>query len=310
MLPATMARPQASDPIRENEPHTPPMGSVPELVLYCAGEGTAEGEAQVMGNFPPQWLPPGSPADGVPPAPAGTIFVVGPEGGFAVPPRRYALLFGRERDDVHVAVGVSDPVVSRKHGVFACIGEGGEWWLRNTGRLPIELPGGVLVLTDHQRRMRPGYTPLVISSSPGRSHLLEVRVVGHDDKRPHADTGAPTADPTSVYELSPQERLVLTSLAMRYLEGDDQDPQPLTWQRTAQIAGRSPHSTKLWTKSNVEHTVEAVRRRLREVHGVAGLTRGEVGQPVGTMLNRNLIRELIRTTTLAPQDLALLGEPD
>jgi hypothetical protein len=284
----------------------------PQPALYCVPvKKLLRGKVQVMvRDFPPQWIPPGSPADRVPPAPPGTIFAVGPEGGFAAPPRRYTLLFGRERENVHVPVGVSDPVVSRTHGVFACVGEGGEWWLRNTGRLPIELPGGALVLTDHQRRMQPGYTPLVISSSPRRSHLLEVRVVGYDGPQPHTVTSASTADPTTVYELSPPERLVLTALAMRYLEGDDQHPQPLTWKRTAQIARQSPHSTKCWTKPNVEHTVEAVRGRLRTRHGVAGLTRGEVGENVGTTLNGNLIRELIRTATLTPQDLALLGERD
>jgi hypothetical protein len=261
-------------------------------------------------DFLPQWVPPGSPADEVPPAPPGTIFVVGPEGGYAAPPRRYTLMFGREREKVHVPVGVSDPIVSRTQGVFTCVDDGGEWWLRNAGRLPIELPDGAFMLTGHQRRVKPGYTPLVVRSSPRRSHLLEVRVVGYDGPQPHAATGAKTADPTTVYKLDPQERLVLTALAMRYLEGDDQHPQPLTWKRTARIARHSPHSTRQWTRPMVEHTVEAVRRCLSTRYGVAGLTLEEVGENVGATLNSNLIRELIRTATLTPQDLALLGERD
>jgi hypothetical protein len=37
---------------------------------------------------------------------------------------------------------------------------------------------------------------------------------------------------------------------------------------------------------------------------VAGLTRDEVGEPVGNALNHNLITELLLTTTLVPPDLA------
>ncbi|MFF3573845.1 hypothetical protein ACFYXQ_39445 [Nocardia jiangxiensis] len=46
-----------------------------------------------------------------------------------------------------------------------------------------------------------------------------------------------------------------------------------------------------------------VRNRLSRA-GVAGLTRAEVGEPVGNALNHNLIQELLQTTTLAPFDLA------
>lgn len=79
----------------------------------------------------PRTVPPG----GVPPAPPGAIIVMGAEGGaeggIAVPAARpFTLLFGRERDDVHVPVGVNDPAVSRKAGVFTCTGQGGERWLR------------------------------------------------------------------------------------------------------------------------------------------------------------------------------------
>lgn len=257
-------------------------------------------------SFPPQVVPPGR----EPPAPPGAIIVMGAEGGFAVPARRFTLLFGRERDDVHVPVGVTDPAVSRQHGVFTCAGEGGEWWLRNTGRLPIELRGGALMLTGHERRMAPGHTPLVIASSTHRSHLLDVRVVGYEGPQPREATDATTADPQTVYELSPQERLVLTALALRYLQGHDRSPLPLTWAQTAQIANRSPYSTKRWNEKRAERIVGVVRDRLRERHGVPELTCEEVGQPVGTSLTQNLIGELLRTTTLAPQDLVLLGELD
>jgi hypothetical protein len=42
---------------------------------------------------------------------------------------------------------------------------------------------------------------------------------------------------------------------------------------------------------------------------VPGLTREEVGEPVGNALNDNLIRELVLSTTLVPPDLALLDDP-
>jgi hypothetical protein len=261
------------------------------------------------GSFPPQMLPPGSPAAEVPSAPPGTIFVLGPEGGYAVPPRRYTLLFGRDREDVHVPVGVDDPAVSRRHGVFACTGPDGDWWLRNTGKLPIELPDGTLMLTGHMRIMEPGYTPLVINCSKQRSHLVEVRLIDEADRRPRSTAKAKTVNPETVYELSPQERLVLTALAKCYLEGYERYPQPMTWQETARLVNASPHSTKAWTHKSVANTVEDVRDRLRR-DGVRGLLRDEVGVNVGATLSTNLIRELLKTATLTAQDLELLGERD
>jgi hypothetical protein len=38
--------------------------------------------------------------------------------------------------------------------------------------------------------------------------------------------------------------------------------------------------------------------------------RDEVGEPVGSTLSLNLIRELLKTATLSAQDLALLIEVD
>lgn len=260
-------------------------------------------------GFPPQVLPPGSPAGNAPPAPPGTIFVHGPEGGYAVPPRRYTLLFGRDREDVHVPVGVEDPTVSRRHGVFTCTGPDGDWWLRNTGKLPIELPDGALMLTGHTRAIEPGYTPLVINCSKRRSHLVEVRLIDEADRRPRSTAKAETTDPETVYELSPQERLVLTALAKSYLEGHERYPQPVTWKDTARLVNASPHATKTWTQKSVANTAEDVRDRLRH-RGVRGLLRDEVGTNVGATLSANLIRELLKTATLSAQDLELLGDRD
>lgn len=257
-------------------------------------------------GFPPQVVPLGS----EPPAPPGTIVVMGAESGFAVPARRFTLLFGRDRDDVHVPVGVNDPAVSRKHGVLTCTGEGGQWWLRNTGRLPIELPGGALMLTGHERRMEPGHTPLVISSSAYSSYLLDVHVVGYGEQQPPGTTTATTADPRTVYELTPSERLVITALAVRYLRGHDRNPIPLSWKQAERIVNQCPHTTRDWTEKTVANAVGAVRQRLHGRHGVPGLTSEEVGEPVGTTLTHNLIVELLRTTTLTPQDLTSLTDPD
>jgi hypothetical protein len=261
-------------------------------------------------QFPPQIVPPGSPAGNVPPsAPRGTIFVLGPAGGYAVPPRKYTLLFGRDREDVHIPVGIDDPAVSRRHGVFACDGPGGDWWLRNTGKLPIELPDGTLVLTGHARVIEPGYTPLVISSSKQRSHLMEVRLTGQAGRPPRAAPKAKTEPPEVIYELSPNERLVLTALAQRYLAGHESYPLPMTWEETARLVNASPYAAKTWNHRTVANTVEDVRERLRR-RGVRGLMREEVGEPVGATLSVNLIRELLKTATLSAEDLELLAQLD
>jgi hypothetical protein len=260
-------------------------------------------------DFPAQMLPAGTRSliDEVPPAPPGTIFVLGQDGGYAVPPRAYTLLFGRDRDEVHVAVGTDDPYVSRKQGVFTCVGR--EWWLRNTGTLPIELPGSML-LTGHERRMDVGFTPLVISSSKRQSHLVEVQVTDRGGRSYSGDTKAPTERPRDVYELNIQQRMVLTALAQRYL-AQDPYPQPMAWQQVADSLNCAPGNSRVWTARAVEAKVGEVRRLLSRVKRVPGLTREEVGEPIGNMLNHNLIMELLRTTTLLPQDLCLLGvEPD
>jgi hypothetical protein len=203
-----------------------------------------------------------------------------------------------------VAVGTDDTCVSRKHGTLTC--DGKNWWLRNTGDLPIELPDGEMLLgdkgprdNDHMRLMKPGYTPLIISSSRRRSHLVEVLIVASGAASGGHDTAAPTKPPTDIYELSPVERLVLTALAQRYLRHEPY-PQPVTYQQVADDLNHG--GDKAWTDRAVEQRVSATRKKL----GIAGTSRDEVGEPIGTMLNHNLIQELLKTTTLMPQDLRLL----
>ena len=64
-----------------------------------------------------------------------------------------------------------------------------------------------------------------------------------------------------------------------------------------------------WTHKRVEHLIVAVRARLSK-GGVRGLTREEVGEPVGNALNHNLIRELMESTSIVPPDLDLISLPD
>jgi hypothetical protein len=244
-------------------------------------------------------------ASGVPPAPPGTIFALAAAGGFAVPPRKFTLHFGRGEDDVHVPIGVNDPYVSRQHGVLVCDGQ--EWWIRNKGKLPIQLPGEALLLSGHELLIEPGYTPLFIGSAKRRSHLLEIHVVGSRttdaDGEQHSRTKAP-----DVYDLSLVERLVLTALAQRYLR-QERYPQPVSWNQVADDLNRLPGGRK-WTPKIAAHIVGAVRERLAEADDpIPGIRREDgVGEPVGNTLNHNLIQEFLRTTTLMPSDLHLLGE--
>jgi hypothetical protein len=83
-----------------------------------------------------------------------------------------------------------------------------------------------------------------------------------------------------------------------------EEAEPLTWRQTAaQLA--DVHPGEGWTDKRVEHLVNAVRLRLSR-DGVPGLTREEVGQPVGNALNDHLIRALLTSTSLVPMDLAVI----
>lgn len=260
-------------------------------------------------DFGPQVLPASTPrlSDGVPSAPPGSLFVLAAEGGFAVPPRRFELLFGRGRGEVHVAVGTHDPYVSRLHGVLAC--DGREWWLRNEGRLPIYLPGDVMVLAGHGLPLEPGYTPMFINTPSNRSYLVEVHVVGAPDRTGDEEPMLPTREP-DVYELSEDERLVLVVLAQRYLR-QERHPQPVSWKQVAEDLNRvCGAQDRSWTPKMAARVVGTVRERLAGGRSpVPGLLREDgVGEPVGNALNHHLIRALLRNTTLMPAHLRLLED--
>ncbi|MGH3655585.1 MAG: hypothetical protein ACRDUA_02905 [Micromonosporaceae bacterium] len=243
---------------------------------------------------------------GVPPSPPGTIYVLASSGGIAAPPRRdFALLFGRGHPDVHVSLGAGDPHVSRCQGRLIC--DGAEWWIRNEGRLPIRMPRSALLLSGQESPLPKGYSPLFIRSSPRREHLLEVRIVGAGSS---TDLGSGAEDATvapRTWELSAQERLVLTALGQRYLR-QERYPQPQAWKAVADELNDLAGATE-WNGHRAANIVLAVRERLSAA-GVRGLTRDEVGEPVGNTLNHNLIHELLESTTLTPRDLDQLSDHD
>jgi hypothetical protein len=262
--------------------------------------------------FIPQVLPASMPslADGAPEAPAGTIFVKAAQGGFAVPPRRFTLHFGRAALDVEVPIGAGDRYVSRLHGVFTC--DGTHWWLRNEGRLPIQMLGKEPLLRGHEILMTAGYSPLTIETPHRRSYWIEVHVVGFPSAAGDTDSQASTISTAScrVYDLSATERLVITALAQRYLR-QERYPQPVSWKQVADDVSRADPQ-RIWKAKTAERIVEGVRKRLskgrRPIPGL--LCEDGIGQPVGNTLNHNLIQALLKTVTLLPQDLHLLGEQE
>lgn len=245
-------------------------------------------------------------AAGVPPSPPGTLYVLGSAGGVAATPRRnFAVLFGRGYPDVHVSVGDGDEHVSRCHGRLIC--DGSQWWIRNEGRLPIRMPRATLLLSEQEAPLPGGYSPLFIRSRPRREHLVEVRIVG---SRSPADRGVGSLEETvapRLWTLSDQERLVLTALAQRYLR-QEVYPQPHAWRQVSDELNELAGAPE-WNPHRAANVVGAVRERLSAA-GVKGLTREEVGEPVGNTLNHNLIHELLETTTLTPPDLRQLNHPD
>jgi hypothetical protein len=209
-------------------------------------------------------------------------------------PRR-TVVFGRNPDEVHLLVGDDDPRVSRRQGVIGY--RDGRWWVSNVGRPPIRVADRLLFTDEEPVPLPPCFTPLVVHGSPGREHLLEVHVSGENcGHRPGPDQPTRTESP---WPLSPDERIALIVLGQRYLY-QEPHPQPLTWQATAdQLAELQPE--RRWSPRRVEHLVLAVRQRL-SAGGVPGLTRDEVGEPVGNTLNHNLIVELMRSSGLRPAD--------
>ncbi|MGH3983699.1 MAG: FHA domain-containing protein [Pseudonocardiaceae bacterium] len=245
----------------------------------------------------------GSLAGGVADGPPRTIYVQSAKGGIsATLSSDFTVIFGRNEPDVHVCVGENDPYVSRQHGSVRR--DGGGWTLRNDGRQPILFPGPNLLLNGHEKPLAEGYTPLFIRTSPRHCHLIEVLVipsaaqpesrVRHDDVTEHRHL-----------HLDDTERLVMVVLSQRYLRHESH-PQPLSWNQLAEQLNEI-EGGDAWTRKRAEKAVEQVRLRASRT-GVPGLTRDEVGEPVGNALNHNLITALLLSATLVPPDLRAIGE--
>jgi len=222
----------------------------------------------------------------------------------AEPKAGATVTFGRNRAEVDVCIGGDDDRISRRHGLLERTGP--HWALRNTGRLPIRLPASTMLFPDSDPlELAVGYTPLFIRGRSGRDHLVEVRVAGA--------TGAATQRPEDytrvepVWLLGQDERLVLVVLGQRYLR-HDAHPQPLSWRQVADELGELVPDQG-WTAKRAEHIGVAVRKRLSQA-GVPGLTRDEVGDPVGNALNHNLLVELVSAAALVPPDLRILDDLD
>lgn len=258
-------------------------------------------------------------AFGVPPSPPRSIHALALSSEASFPPKdERTMLFGRNKPEVHVCVGERDPEVSRLHGKAVFHGE--RWWVTNTGKRPIRL-GAMRYLFpgDEEFPLPEGYTPLFVvgSATPERplerrEHLLEMYVTGRDGAQPPARHAEPTRPPRA-WRLEPDERLALLILSQQYLYYHFH-PQPLSYRQTAeQLADLQPEAK--WTPKKIEWLVKAVRDRLSG-SGVRGLTRNDVvgvqltkeeaAVPIGNILNENLIKELMLSTTLVPRDLALL----
>ena len=240
------------------------------------------------------------------PARPGTILVVADELRYQkLPSAGFEVYFGRAEDDVHVAVGVGDPYVSRRQGMLVC--DGREWRLRNIGRLPIRLVDESMVLSGHELPLRAGCTPLLVGAPVHRVHLVEVHVAGNPRRGTRIGPDTETRSP-DVYELNEIERLALVAIGQRYLR-QDPAPQPVSWAQAAEDLSRT--GSRRWTARSVEHVIAAVRQRLASGRRpIPGILRGEMPEPVGNTLNHNLITALLRSATLAPADLALLGEDE
>lgn len=243
---------------------------------------------------------------GVPASAPGTIYALAMGGGITLGPKEgRTLFFGRDRPEVHVCIGENDRRISRQHGRLTYHLD--QWWISNSGRVPVRLPGSRLLFAeDEPVPIAQGYTPLFVRGSSGREHVLELFVAGAEAHQPPSRHGDPT-QPPKTWRLSPAERLVLVVLGQRYLLHEAY-PQPLAWRQAANhLADLQPEAG--WTPKRLEHLVVSVRTRLSR-DGVTGLTRDEVGEPVGNTLNHNLIRELLESTTLVPPDVRLLSHPD
>lgn len=233
-------------------------------------------------------------------APAGTLFVLGDEGGYAAAAvSGRELLVGRNTPDVHVAVGRDDAYVSREHATLRCVphGDTTRWVLRNGGTLPIRMPDLAPLLRAHEAPLPAGYTPLYIQGE--QLHVVEVLVSNGNRRRgavaPRTRTG------NLRLPLTKREWLVLVAMFAGVLAREDQ-ALPNTWNETARLLNGVPGESG-WTDRKAENVVDGVRQRLTAA-GIDRLTRDTAPAEA---LKANLARVLLDTGTLVPDDLRVLS---
>lgn len=241
----------------------------------------------------------------------GTISVLSITGGVQGLPHEGAVIeFGRNIEQVDVGVGQDDLRISRVHGTLTYRRR--HWQLGTTGRVPIRLPESRLLFEGEEPLPLPaGYTPVFLRGSHNREHLLEIYVTGREEIR-RAPRHEYRTDEPPPWPLDPDERLALAALGQAYLY-HERWPQPWTWKDTAGLlATLQPEAG--WTERRVAEVVARVRLRLSDEQfarscgrePVPGLTRDQLSEPIGNMLNHNLLQELTRSATLVPRDLDLL----
>ncbi|WP_218020182.1 hypothetical protein [Nocardia anaemiae] len=244
----------------------------------------------------------------------GTISVLSTAGGVHGTPHDGNLIeFGRNLDEVDVGVGGDDLRISRVHGTLTY--RRNRWQLDNIGSVPIRLPQSRLVFEGEEPfPLDTGYTPMFIRGSHHREHLLEVYVTGLDGGLPVPRHEHVTEKP-GPWPLDPDEKLALVALGQPYLY-QERWPQPWTWKETAALL-HALRPDAGWTDRRVADVIGRVRARLSDEkyaracghEPVPGLTRDQLTEPIGNMLNHNLLQELIQSTTIVPRDLQLLDGP-
>lgn len=241
----------------------------------------------------------------------GTISVLSTTGGVHAIPREGNLIeFGRNIEQVHVGVGHDDLLISRVHG--SVVYRRDRWQLGNSGHSPLRLSESRMLFNgDEPLPLSLGYTPVFLLGSHNREHLLEIYVTGDDEAR-QAPRHEHITDRPPPWPLEPDEKLALVALGQAYLY-HERWPQPWTWNDTAGLlAALQPQAG--WTGRRVAELVGRVRARLSDEkyaracgrEPVPGLTRDQLSEPIGNMLNHNLLQELTRSATLVPRDLDLL----
>ena len=240
--------------------------------------------------------------------PAGTLCVLGEHGGVQVGPATgRTVRIGRNVGEVDVPVGPHDDAVSRVQATVTF--DGRCWRLTNVGVLPIRLPGSEMLLAGQDEPLPRAYTPVFIKGLGGREYVLELRVTRSVVSSSHRATRPARCTTTTRipdgWLLNDVERLVLISLAQRYLRRDS-GPQPQPWAAVvAELSEVRPDVR--WTEKMVQERVRRVRERLGQA-GVPGLLGRDVAPPLGNTLNHNLIVALLEAAVLTPRDLSVLDD--